>query len=205
MADFFWFSDRQWARIEPLLPTNMRGMKRVDDCRVLSGIVHALKCGGRWADCADVYGPKKHSTTGLSAGLSAAYGKTSLVRWRARKVHRTGCSSTVPVSRFTAAPVAQKGGPGSWYRPHERRTQHQTPCRHPPNWSQIKATTARLCANGWKPVEPKLLSLRAATVKSSTNTIESSTNSETSSSACSAASRTGGALPHVLTAISKPL
>ncbi len=22
-------------------------------------IVHALKCGGRWADCADVYGPKK--------------------------------------------------------------------------------------------------------------------------------------------------
>ncbi|MEW9613410.1 transposase [Shinella sp. S4-D37] len=25
----------------------------------LSGIVHALRCGGRWADCADVYGPKK--------------------------------------------------------------------------------------------------------------------------------------------------
>jgi transposase len=59
MADFFWFSDAQWARIEPLLPTDVRGMKRVDDRRVLSGIVHALKCGGRWADCADVYGPKK--------------------------------------------------------------------------------------------------------------------------------------------------
>jgi len=26
---------------------------------VLSGIVHALRCGGRWADCAAVYGPKK--------------------------------------------------------------------------------------------------------------------------------------------------
>ena len=59
MSDFFWFSDSQWARIEPLLPTDVRGMKRVDDRRVLSGIVHALKCGGRWADCADVYGPKK--------------------------------------------------------------------------------------------------------------------------------------------------
>ena len=59
MADFFWFSDEQWARIVPLLPTDVRGMKRVDDRRVLSGIVHALKCGGRWADCADVYGPKK--------------------------------------------------------------------------------------------------------------------------------------------------
>ena len=35
---------------------DVRGKKRVDDRRVLSGIVHALKCGGRWADCADVYG-----------------------------------------------------------------------------------------------------------------------------------------------------
>ena len=59
MSDFFWFSDAQWERIAPLLPTDVRGMKRVDDRRVLSGIVHALKCGGRWADCADVYGPKK--------------------------------------------------------------------------------------------------------------------------------------------------
>lgn len=60
MSDFFWFSDAQWARIEPLLPTDVRGMKRVDDRRVLSGIVHALKCGGRWTDCPrDIYGPKK--------------------------------------------------------------------------------------------------------------------------------------------------
>ena len=59
MADYFWFSDVQWARIEPLLPKNVRGKERVDDRRVLSGIVHALKCGGRWADCAGVYGPKK--------------------------------------------------------------------------------------------------------------------------------------------------
>ena len=59
MSDFFWFSDAQWARIEPLLPTDVRGKKRVDDRRVLSGIVHALRCGGRWTDCAGVYGPKK--------------------------------------------------------------------------------------------------------------------------------------------------
>jgi transposase len=59
MMDFFWFSDDQWARIAPLLPTDVRGKKRVDDRRVLSGIVHALKCGGRWVDCVDIYGPKK--------------------------------------------------------------------------------------------------------------------------------------------------
>ncbi|MDB5830121.1 MAG: transposase [Variovorax sp.] len=58
MRDFFRFSDAQCSRIEPLLPTDMRGKPRVDDRRVLSGIVHALRCGGRWADCADVYGLK---------------------------------------------------------------------------------------------------------------------------------------------------
>ena len=52
MSDFFWFSDAQWARIASLLPTDTRGMARVDDRRVLSGIVHALRNGGRWADCA---------------------------------------------------------------------------------------------------------------------------------------------------------
>ena len=60
MADYFWFSDAQWERIAPLLPGGTRGKERVDDRRVLSGIVHALRCGGRWADCPrDVYGPKK--------------------------------------------------------------------------------------------------------------------------------------------------
>ena len=60
MANFFWFSDEQWARIEPLLPQDTRGMPRVDDRRVLSGIVHALKSGGRWSDCPEhIYGPKK--------------------------------------------------------------------------------------------------------------------------------------------------
>ena len=59
MADLFWFSDEQWARIEPLLPQKSRGVRRVDDRRVLSGIVHALKSGGRWSDCPPEYGPRK--------------------------------------------------------------------------------------------------------------------------------------------------
>jgi len=59
MTDLFWFSDEQWGRIAPMLPKNTRGLKRVDDRRVLSGIVHVLKSGGRWADCPADYGPKK--------------------------------------------------------------------------------------------------------------------------------------------------
>ena len=59
MSDLFWFSDEQWARIEPLLPNKSRGVPRVDDRRVLSGIVHALRSGGRWSDCPPEYGPRK--------------------------------------------------------------------------------------------------------------------------------------------------
>jgi mannitol 2-dehydrogenase len=59
MTDMFWFSEDQWTRIAPLLPKNTRGLKRVDDRRVLSGIVHVLKSGGRWADCPADYVPKK--------------------------------------------------------------------------------------------------------------------------------------------------
>ena len=57
MAGEFWFSDRQWAVIEPLLPRNQPGARRVDDRRVLSGIVDVLRSGGRWQDCPAVYGP----------------------------------------------------------------------------------------------------------------------------------------------------
>ena len=53
----FWLSDAEWRRIEPLLPRGRRGAHRVDDRRVISGIVHVLRCGERWRDCPEVYGP----------------------------------------------------------------------------------------------------------------------------------------------------
>ena len=57
--DYFWLTEDQFARLEPLLPTDTRGKPRVDDRRVISGIVHVLKSGGRWFDAPAVYGPKK--------------------------------------------------------------------------------------------------------------------------------------------------
>ena len=57
--DCFWLTDDQFARIEPHLPTDTRGKARVDDRRVISGIVHVLKSGGRWTDAPSVYGPHK--------------------------------------------------------------------------------------------------------------------------------------------------
>src|SRR5208282_309807 len=57
--DYFWLSEKQFARLEPHLPTDTRGKPRVDDRRVISGIVHVLKSGGRWIDAPAVYGPHK--------------------------------------------------------------------------------------------------------------------------------------------------
>lgn len=57
MAGEFWLSDRQWTTIEPLLPKNRPGARRVDDRRVISGIIHVLKVGCRWQDCPPIYGP----------------------------------------------------------------------------------------------------------------------------------------------------
>src|SRR5499426_836914 len=55
--NLFWLSDEQWSRIEPHLPTDVRGVERKDDRRVISGIVHVLKSGCRWCDCPPEYGP----------------------------------------------------------------------------------------------------------------------------------------------------
>ena len=57
--DQFWLTDAQFSKIEPHLPRDTRGKPRVDDWRVISGIVHVLKSGGRWIDAPPEYGPKK--------------------------------------------------------------------------------------------------------------------------------------------------
>ena len=58
--DQFWLTDEQFAKIAPPLLSDTRGKLRVDDRRVISGIVHVLKSGGRWTDAPrEIYGPKK--------------------------------------------------------------------------------------------------------------------------------------------------
>ncbi|MAM93332.1 MULTISPECIES: IS5 family transposase [Parvibaculum] len=59
MLDLYWLSDDAWARLEPHLPHNQPGRPRVDDRRVISGILHILKTGARWRDVPPEYGPAK--------------------------------------------------------------------------------------------------------------------------------------------------
>ena len=75
MSDGFWLSDAQWERLRPLLPNKPRGVPRVDDRRVISGIVQALRSGGRWIDVPASYGPRK-----------TLYNR--FVRWSAKGVWR---------------------------------------------------------------------------------------------------------------------
>lgn len=56
-GSLFWLSDEAWERIESHLPKNQPGARRVDDHRVISGIIYMLKCGARWVDCPSEYGP----------------------------------------------------------------------------------------------------------------------------------------------------
>ena len=39
----YWLSDVEWKRLEPLLPRGRRGAHRVDDRRIISGIMHMLR------------------------------------------------------------------------------------------------------------------------------------------------------------------
>jgi len=57
MSELFWLSDAQWERIRPFLPVYKRGFRRVDDRRVISGIVHVLRTGTPWRQAPKAYGP----------------------------------------------------------------------------------------------------------------------------------------------------
>lgn len=51
-------TDQEWAVIEPLLPQNSRGVPRVDDRRVINGILWRFRTGSSWRDIPERYGPR---------------------------------------------------------------------------------------------------------------------------------------------------
>ena len=123
--NLFWLSDEQWERIGPHLPTDVRGVERQDDRRVISGIVHVLKSGCRWQDCPPEYGP---STT--------IYNR--FVRWaergiwenlfrqlagRGRSIDTQMIDSTRVKAHRSAA--GGKGGAETGCWPLARRAQHE--------------------------------------------------------------------------------
>lgn len=58
MSDLIWLSDAQMERINPYFPLS-HGVPRVDDRRVISGIIFVIRNGCRWRDAPRDYGPHK--------------------------------------------------------------------------------------------------------------------------------------------------
>jgi len=90
MSDLYWLSDVQMARLAPYFPKS-HGKPRVDDRRVLSGIIFINRNGLRWRDAPKEYGPhktlynrwKRWSDKGIfaqmMAGLAAEHGEKKTV------------------------------------------------------------------------------------------------------------------------------
>ncbi len=66
-------SDEEWAIIQSLLPNKPRGVPRVDDRRVINGILWRFRTGAPWRDVPERYGPR-----------TTLYNR--FVRWRAAGV-----------------------------------------------------------------------------------------------------------------------
>ena len=58
MSDLYLLSERQLERIEPYFPLS-HGIPRVDDHKVISGIIYVIGNGLRWCDAPRDYGPHK--------------------------------------------------------------------------------------------------------------------------------------------------
>ena len=102
MSNLFWPTDEQMARLRPFFPKS-HGKPRVDDRRLLSGIIFINRNGLRWRDAPKEYGPhktlynrwKRWSNKGIFAlmmvGLAADHGETKTVTIDETyiEVHRT--------------------------------------------------------------------------------------------------------------------
>ena len=58
MTDLIWLSEAQMRRIKPYFPLS-HGVPRVDDRKVISGIIFVIRNGLRWRDAPADYGAHK--------------------------------------------------------------------------------------------------------------------------------------------------
>lgn len=125
----FWLSDEAWAAIAPHLPQNQPGARRVDDRRVISGIIHVIKSDYRWADVPADYGPpttvynrwNRWGRRGIRTRILSAFTEenwvteTAMIDSSCIKVHR-------------CAGGAKGGGSNARHRGLSRWSHNQAPC-----------------------------------------------------------------------------
>ena len=121
-------TDFEWRVIAPLLPNKPRGVPRVDDRRVLSGILWVLRTGSPWRDLPECYGPyttcynrfnrwrKKGVWDRLMDAVVEAYdGNVQMIDSSSVRVHQHAAGA--------------KKGAGSLHGSFPGRTDHENPRR----------------------------------------------------------------------------
>lgn len=115
-------TDREWGIIEPLLPNKPRGVPRVDDRRMLNGILWRFRTGSPWAEIPERYGPpttcydrfvrwrKAEMWDRLLAAVSAGFnGKLAMIDSTCVRVHQhgaTGKKGDLPIMAWDVAGAA---------------------------------------------------------------------------------------------------
>ena len=89
MSDLILLSRTHMRRIEPFFPRS-RGLVRVDDRRVISGIIYVIRHGLQWKDAPRGYGSHKTLTTGSSAGAGLACSPASSRPSRPKAAYPSG-------------------------------------------------------------------------------------------------------------------
>jgi len=116
MRDLFWLTDEQMERLRPFFPKS-HDKPRVDDRRVLSGIIFVNRNGLRWRDAPREYDPhktlynrwKRWGDMGIFMrmmdGLSAtkAEPQTIMIDATYLKAHLTDSSLRSPISNYIEA------------------------------------------------------------------------------------------------------
>ncbi len=145
MSDLYWLTEEQLARLAWYFPKS-HGKPRVDDRRVLSGIIFVNRNGLRWRDAPREYGPhktlynrwKRWGAMGvfgrMMEGLAAesADPKTVMIDATYLKAHRTASS------------LRLKKGAWTTDRAHQGWHEHEAACSCRCQWP-----TAQLLHNRW--------------------------------------------------------
>ena len=123
MSDLFWLTDAQMERLKPFFPRS-HGVPRVDDKRVLSGIIFINRNGLRWRDAPAEYGPPKTlynrwvrwGRLGVFARMLSAMAaeaqntETVMIDATHLKAHRTASSLRGKKGGATGSSGARKAG-----------------------------------------------------------------------------------------------
>ncbi|NKX55884.1 IS5 family transposase [Arthrobacter sp. E918] len=133
MSRFQVFTDEQWARIQPMLPSSdgQRGRPFRDHRQVVEGIVYRYRCGIAWRDLPAAFGPwqtvwKRHrrlSADGtwdrIHAALLAEADAAGRIDWT------VSVDSTINRAHQHAANLPRAtGGPANYRKLHEEPSDH---------------------------------------------------------------------------------